>query len=223
MEKTWQVLMRQTMSNLIPDKSNISHKSSVSPVAISAEVLRPLLNSERIELKFGNFGVELLKNEEKIRVSSLYSETEEIRTTRTFAVVSYPEIIDPLFLEEHKKIVSGHSIGTVFKSAGWNIKKQHTFFGEIDKSSNLSRVYRLMGNIDPTKLSTHIYELFISKNEVDFLYATISELHHPTYLSLRELGEIYENEFERYQDKNGYIQTILDKIIKEAKSIPKKY
>ena len=72
-------------------------------------------NSERIRLKFGSYGIEVLESGQGIRVSNLYSIKDGVRTNRTFAVVAYPDVIEPEFSEEHDAIINGQSIGNVFR------------------------------------------------------------------------------------------------------------
>ena len=72
-------------------------------------------NSDRIRLKFGNYGIEIVENGLRIRVSNLFSTTAGLKTNRTFAVVMYPAVIEPAFEKEHEAIIDGQSIGIVFK------------------------------------------------------------------------------------------------------------
>ena len=43
----------------------------------------------------------------------------------------------------------------------------------------------------PESLATHVYLLIVSKDERSFTYATITEIHHPDYLSSADLKTIY--------------------------------
>jgi hypothetical protein len=43
----------------------------------------------------------------------------------------------------------------------------------------------------PQKLATHVYLLVIRKHKKSYSYATITELHHPDYLSAEVLKESY--------------------------------
>src|SRR5690242_11290346 len=56
-----------------------------------------LLNSERIEKKFGGYGIDVIYNSPRLRVSNLY---DGKKITRTLAVVDYPEFIDSSFSKE---------------------------------------------------------------------------------------------------------------------------
>ena len=48
---------------------------------------RALLNSERIEQRFGSYGITVLEQSDLTRVSNLYTLEEERETCRTFAIV----------------------------------------------------------------------------------------------------------------------------------------
>ncbi len=142
-----------------------------------------LLNSERIAKKFGGYGIDVLHAGSQLRVSNLY---DGKKVTRTLAIVNYPERIDSAFSKEHTEIINGGSIGTVFKKHGWKIEKKNIYFGEI-AAGNYKELYKLMGNIAPSRLSIWIYVFMIRKNGKQYSYATISEIYHPDYLFLADL------------------------------------
>src|SRR5688572_8293898 len=84
---------------------------------------RELLNSERIAAAFGSYGVEVLEQDDQVRVSSLFSLAADEKTCRTFAVVRYPPRLDSAVSAEHAAIVAGGSIGAVFTAHGWEVRK----------------------------------------------------------------------------------------------------
>jgi hypothetical protein len=149
---------------------------------------RDLLNSERIEAKFGSYGIEVLGSDERLRVSNLFSEEEGQRTTRTFAVVLYPGVVDPRFADEHRRILDGGSIGAVFTDSGWTVSKEHRYFGEVPSSRHVSDLMRV-GSLQA--LAVHVYVLRIAKAGASFEYARLAEVHHPNYLRLQDLREAY--------------------------------
>lgn len=149
---------------------------------------RELLNSERIEQRFGSYGIDVLESDGRYRVSNLYSVHDGAPVCRTFAVVLYPERVDPLFAAEHEEIVGGGSIGAVFARNGWTVTKTHLHFGELAATD---KVARLMGLRAGVPLATHVYVLTVSKGGSSFDYATIAEIHHPDYLTLVDLPRIY--------------------------------
>ena len=201
----------------VNDGGSSNSNKSVSNVDYTQ--LRPLLNSERIKSKFGSYGIEVLESGKKIRVSNLYSISHNQKTTRTLAIVRYPDIIDPLFFKEHNEILEGKSIGAVFKRNGWKIEKRHQYFGNIDASEDLAPVYKLFGEITPTKVAIHIYSFFIKKNSSEFLYARIAEIHHPKYLTLKELKQIYRADFEKYQQTSDEVRNFLRVIDNTIKTL----
>lgn len=174
-----------------------------------------LLNSERIEMKFGSYGIEVLHSDSALRVSNLFSVHEDEEITRTFAVVHYPEMVDSVFLEEHLQVLGGQSIGKVFKQGGWEIEKRNLFFSEILPSADYSGIYMLMGNIEPTKLAIYTYRFSVKKDNNSFDYAVISEVYHPDYLTLTDLKKMNE-------DASNYLETlsftqILDQVERKMK------
>ncbi|WP_159290315.1 hypothetical protein [Tenacibaculum maritimum] len=71
--------------------------------------ISPKLNSERIKIKYGNYGVDVLKATSLLRVSNLYSLHKNKKITRTLAFVEYPKQINVAFLKEHSRIINGAS------------------------------------------------------------------------------------------------------------------
>jgi hypothetical protein len=149
---------------------------------------RELLNSERIEAKFGNYAVEVLEADEQTRVSNLYSGDGQGKTCRTFAVVRYPAAIDPALAEEHAAILAGGSIGAVFASHGWQVNKSHLYFGEIAATERLAALMHVSRG---TPLAEHVYVLDVAKDGQAHEYAALVEIHHPDYLVRADLPAIY--------------------------------
>ncbi|MDJ0726749.1 MAG: hypothetical protein QNJ38_16715 [Prochloraceae cyanobacterium] len=203
----------------IEGNKNLSREGNNSLTTVESTQLRPLLNSERIKEKFGSYGIEVLESGAEIRVSNLYSIQGKRKTTRTIAVVTYPKLVAPLFAKEHQEILRGESIGAVFKRNGWKIEKHHQYFGEIDASEELSGLYQFFGRIMPTQLAVHIYSLVIEKDGSKFDYATIAEIHHPQYLSLEELKEIYPRDFKKHQMASLSVRQYLEVVDKKIKNL----
>lgn len=192
-----------------PDSFSVAYDSILSP---------ELLNSERIKMKYGNYAIKILSDDSKTRISNLYSSQGDKKITRTFALVNYSEVIDSIFLEAHKKIVKGGSIGRVFKNNGWEIEKESIFFGEISPSKDFSKVYALMGNIPNSELAMYMYGFHIEKNKKRFQYATIMEIYHPDYLTLHDLKSIYKDA-DRYLEKNPFIEQTIEGIVQITRGL----
>lgn len=171
-------------------------KTNQDESLLAEELASDLGNSDRIRLKFGNYGIEIVENGLRIRVSKLFSVTAGIRTNRTFAVVMYPAVIDPAFSKEHEAIIKGQSIGIAFKEHGWSIEKRHQHISELEPISDLSGIHSVFGDIGAIRPVIHVYSLYIKKDHAEFHYASIAEVHHPDYLDLEELKTIYGNEFD---------------------------
>lgn len=149
------------------------------------------LNSDRIERAFGSYGVDILDNDPRRRVTSLYSSAGNNKTTRTYAVVDFPGEPRAAYAREHELIKSGQSIGATFRSAGWRVDKQHLFIGELEVPESYTNISDLMQIVLPQSLATHVYLLNVNKDGRSYNYATITEIHHPAYLSADDLKEIY--------------------------------
>jgi hypothetical protein len=131
---------------------------------------RMLRNSDRIQIRFGSYDIDIIENDDHIRVSKLYSLHNGKKTNRTFAIVAYPDLIEPAFKKEHEAIINGQSIGVVFEQNGWII---------------------LFSGIGSTNPAIHIYSLVVNKDNATFEYALIAEIHHPEFLRSEDLEAIY--------------------------------
>ena len=175
-----------------------------------------LANSDRIRQKFGSYGIDVIENGLRIRVSKLFSADEGVKTNRTFAVVMYPAVIEAAFKKEHEAIIKGQSIGIVLKESGWSIEKHHHYFGELDPSAGFSAVHSVFGDIGEIKPVIHVYSLHIKKDQSEFHYASIAEVHHPGYLGMEELHAIYGSEFDgnlvKDQDTIDFLKIIASKM-----------
>ena len=147
-----------------------------------------LLNSERIERVFGSYRIAVLESGAEVRVSNLYSVEGAREICRTFAVVRYPAAVAPAFATEHAAIVAGGSIGAVFAAAGWRVEKTHLHYGTVRAQGHAAALMSLAPGVE---LAAHVYELTVVKNDARHRYATIVEIHHPDYLQLEDLPEIY--------------------------------
>lgn len=153
-----------------------------------AQPQREQLNSERISAKFGSYGIEVLAQDDRLRTSNLFSTHGGVRTCRTFALVRYASHIDPALAVPHAAIVAGGSIGAVFASQGWEVRKAHLDYSEMEASPRLAE---LMHISEKTRLATHVYVLDVAKDGRVLEYAALVEIHHPDYLRVGDLATIY--------------------------------
>jgi len=151
------------------------------------------LNSERIEQRFGSYGVEVIQQTPVLRRSNLYSTDDTGRTCRTYAIVRYLDAASANIAAPHQAILKGGSIGATFKSAGWDIYKETFYIGEIEAVNLQSSITRLMHIQASATVSVHAYRLLLSDGKESIQYATILEAHHPDYLSKDDLLEIYSH------------------------------
>lgn len=168
----------------------------VSPVviaaALSACALEPeVLNSDRIEQRFGSYGIEVLSHESGVRRSSLYSLDGAAQICRTYAVVRFVDESTPRVAEAHADVLAGQSIGSTFRSSGWQIAKVTLHVGSLPLNDPEHAIGKLMHLENSAELAVHAYQLVLEKEEQRIDYATIVETHHPDYLSVAELESLY--------------------------------
>ena len=151
-----------------------------------------LLNSKRIEQRFGSYGVEVLASEAGLRRSGLLSYDGDTATCRTYAVVQFADQLDERYDDAHSRVLAGNSIGATFKEDGWDIRKHTLYIGTVrlpDTATEVGRLMRLTGAHD---LALHVYQLVIARDDIELEYATIMEAHHPEYLVEADLLETFE-------------------------------
>ncbi len=175
---------------------NIRRYRSLTPAVLAAALSAcatetVLLNSERIEQRFGSYGIDVLASEAGLRRSSLYSIEGDERICRTYAVVRFTDEPDNSYSPEHARVLAGNSLGEVFKANGWAIHKQTLHIGSFHIDGAQTPIGTLMQIPENSELAVHIYQLLLAKEEQVFEYATIIEAHHPDYLSAKDLLGIY--------------------------------
>jgi hypothetical protein len=176
----------------MPFMSHNPVPSLVLAAALSGCVLQPeLLNSERIEERFGSYGIEILDQDDKLRRSSLYSTDAGVRTCRTYAIIQFMDSSATGIQAAHQAVLSGQSLGSTFRDAGWSITKETLYVGGITLSDLNSELVNLMRIALGERLAMHAYRLVLERGAQAIHYATIIEVHHPDYLGIAELHELY--------------------------------
>jgi len=170
---------------------NLGLLLAVAWALASCTASNPLLNSERIERAFGNYGVDIIESDAQRRVTSLFSSNNGLKVTRTYAVVDFNRVHGDSLAREHALIEAGQSIGTTFRDADWSINKQHLFIGELAVPATYRTIANLMQIKLPEMLATHVYLFVVAKDERSYTYATITEVHHPAYLAADDLKRLY--------------------------------
>jgi len=180
--------------------SSLVLAAALTACSLQSEVL----NSERIKTRFGSYGVEIIEQDGETRRSSLYSTSNGKRICRTYAVVEFAggDAFDSSGV--HQKVVAGASIGSTFKSDGWEIRKETIYVGEVTLPDVHHPIGKLMHLQSTTNLAVHAYQLHIEKGSTSLHYATIIETHHPEYMDERELLELYS------PSNRADAETILD-------------
>ncbi len=164
----------------------------VVATAFSACSARPqLLNSERIFQRYGSYGVEVLEQSATLRRASLNSTTNGTTTCRTYAVVQFENTSARGVADAHQAIVAGASLGATLAEAGWTINKETFYVGELEISGPQHPIGELMRLATPLSLGLHAYRLVLDNGTDKVRYASIAETHHPDYLNVRALLNLY--------------------------------
>ena len=157
----------------------------------NTESKNTLLNSERIEKKFGSYGIDIVQSDNQSRVSFLYSldpNNKNKKNYHTLAIVKFKETRKVSII--HEKILNGGSIGKSFKKEGWEIDKTNHQMMVISNPDKLL-FKSWLPQISDENLALHFYELNVKTENHYYLYAEILEIHHPKYLGFNDLTEVY--------------------------------
>ncbi len=186
-------------------------------------LLKPKLNTQRIEYFFGSSGVELLEiispSFVEKRVSNLYSMHDNEKIMRCLAIVDFTQHVHSDLAGVHQEIRAGNPIGATLKRHGWNISKAPVYFSTISLSSN---VMRWMNETDVSEAALHIYELDVSKsnNPEKIHYCTIVEIHSPQYITTEYLQAIYDEQYHDFNQRTAEIDSLLNRCSELMNHIP---
>ena len=185
--------MVHSLQAVSPRMRNTHFPPSVLAAVLSACATESvILNSERIEQRFGSYGIEVLASEAGLRRSSLFSYDGDTTTCRTYGVVQFSEQLDERYDDAHSKVLAGDSIGATFKESGWGIQKNTIHIGSIRLPQTRTPVGELMRLTGAHGVALHIYQLVLVRDDVALDYATIIEAHHPEYLSAADLHDLFD-------------------------------
>ncbi len=188
----------------------LSCSHSDKPKSSELSVKTPLLNSERIAQKFGNYGVRVIEQTPAFRLSYLYSKNPEgDQQNRTIAWVQFAQLKHPALLKTHRRIVAGGSIGASLKNSGFTIRKEHLHTGTLANCEQLDSLTQSLQLSTLEALAVHTYRLFARMGDQEFLYAQITEIHHPVFLTPEQLKGIYGN-FENEKALDAAIAGLAD-------------
>lgn len=157
------------------------------------------LNSQIIEATFGSYGVEVISQNSKRRLSNLYSGNKIMRTC---AVVDYSVPIHESLIEAHREIVAGGSIGATLTKHGLHVLKKSVYFGQIKLTNSLKNAMQ----VDSTVGAIHIYKLYAG----DIIYCTITEIHSPAYLNIAKLALLYPQEYQHHTSLMPKVKDLVE-------------
>ena len=156
------------------------------------ESARPQLNSERIEQRFGSYGVHIVRQSPALRATCLYSGAGEERTCRTLALVRFVPDPDPSLATSLGYIREGASLGATLVDAGWRVEKTPGVVGQLTSADpGHAELRRFLGLRVTAPLAFHIYALRAARDDRRLQVAELLEVHHPDYLTYSELRRVY--------------------------------
>jgi hypothetical protein len=177
--------------SIVPRIRSLLLHCAASLLVMSCATSGVPLNSDLIERRYGSYGVEIRDADAESRVASLYSNAGEQSTTRTYAITEFLNPDLAAYRRQHQQIVRGGSIGSTFRAAGYDIRKQSLFVGELEVPPEYTTLADLMKIDLPDTLAVHQYLFVVSKEDNTWSYARITEVHHPDFLSAGELQAMY--------------------------------
>jgi hypothetical protein len=186
------------------------------------ELLKPKLNSDRIEYFFGSYGVDPLDIDSLAfpfsRIANLHSLNHGKKIMRTLAVVDYFQPQNPSLCTVHREIVAGKSIGIALREDGWTIHKNAVYFGSISLSPN---VMEWMDENNVAEGAAHFYRLEVSKaNQEPIPYCTILEIHSPQYLTQEWLQALYADQYALFSQESKESSELIARLVLLMQDFP---
>ena len=168
------------------------------PISIAARISpgwdglgTPSLNSERIRARYGDCRIRVLDQADGVRRSALFSSTNGLETCRTQATVRFASVIPAELTAAHTAITAGASLGMALATSDLSIVRRTLGICTQELGSGLSAVTRSMRIDLPARLAVHIYQLDVAPAAGPLPYATIAEIHHPSYLDEADLHDAF--------------------------------
>ncbi|MBT8098150.1 MAG: hypothetical protein KJO82_00300 [Gammaproteobacteria bacterium] len=198
-----------------------SPQQLVAALALSACAVEPeTLNSERIETRFGSYGVEIVSSQADRRRSNLFSvDNKGTRTCRTYAIVDFDHAGIDAAPAVHARVLGGGSIGSSFVAADWQVSKRSSYIGTLQQIPGTHAIAKLMRLQSDADLAVHVYSLWIQKNASRFRYAQIIEVHHPDYLDESDLTRLYDIDGEAITGFDA-ASSIRNRVLEQNQSQP---
>jgi hypothetical protein len=149
-----------------------------------------LLNSERIQQRFGSYGVRVLRQDGDLRVACLYSTEANGEVCRTVAVTLLDEPLPAELAVPSAAIRAGASLGATLKTAGWTVVKRDHVLNEQASGTAFAALLDWPCDMPPPRVAVDAYALWAERPGQSFRFARIAEAHHPDYLGLGDLKEL---------------------------------
>lgn len=139
------------------------------------------LNSDLIRERFGSYFVDILEQDNGLRVANLYSEHDGQRICRTLAVTVFVEPVPATLARAHARILAGESIGATLRELGFVMEKSAEVSGTA--SAGAGFVSLTAGDVAPgSPLALRTYSLAVAGRDGLVDYATIAEAYHPAHV-----------------------------------------
>ncbi|MEO0998759.1 MAG: hypothetical protein AAFX58_14680 [Pseudomonadota bacterium] len=148
------------------------------------------LNSDMILARYGSYRVEVLHQDETLRLAALVSDSGSISTARTLALVAFERPLPAELAAADAAIRGGASLGSTLREFGFDVVKTHCHVGAIVLAEGHPAFSRLrLTRAEP--VAVHSYDLVARDAAGARRYARITEMHHPDYLNERDVVTLY--------------------------------
>ncbi len=167
-----------------PSKTSKLDQNKPSRSTDTLQAMQKMLNSQRIQFLFKDYGVDILLQKGNLRVSNLHANG----LMRTCAVVHFSSPIPEWFKSTHDKIHKGATIGQTIRDDGFELVKKDDFIG----TTELPKFAREKMQTSETIAAVYMYQLIVKnpKTEELFEYCTITEAYSPEYLTVGDLQKL---------------------------------
>jgi len=187
--------------------------------AVDTHPAPPLLNSERIEQRYGSYGVEVLQQRGPLRVTCLYSLEPAGRICRTVAVTLF-DATPPALSRESAAIRYGASIGATLKAAGWSVVKHDHLLTERAAGREFANLLHWPPGDELPEVAIDAYALWVERPGESYRFALIAEAHHPDYLDRAELRRLYPEALAKASGEYRELLGEMDAVLSDGVESP---
>lgn len=138
------------------------------------------MNSDRIRQMFGSYSVDVLRQQEDLRIANLCSKHGTRTICRTLAVTLFAPTLPDALQRADQMIREGSSIGETLRQQGFVTHKADTHWCTVTAGEPFASITQ-QEVAAGSRLAARVYTLLVEHEGDCWEYATIAEAYHPEH------------------------------------------